>query len=49
MDRLQAEMENSNSGIWPSKRFTMVVFPEPEGAEKISSFPFIIFFVEKCA
>jgi hypothetical protein len=34
-------MENSNSGITLSKCFTMVVLPEPEGAEKMMTLPII--------
>ena len=35
----KAEIEKLSSGIWLSRWCTKVVFPEPEGAEKMMSLP----------
>jgi len=34
-----AEIENPREGILSRRYFTMVVFPEPDGAENIKTFP----------
>jgi hypothetical protein len=37
------EIENSKfKSSFPNKCFTIVVFPEPDGAENTNNFPFVI-------
>ena len=36
-----AEIENSSSGYWPRRWFTIVLLPAPDGAEKIMTLLFI--------
>ena len=36
---LQADIENDKGSLLASNDFTIVVFPAPEGAEKIMAFP----------
>ncbi|MBV6643035.1 MAG: hypothetical protein KI791_20120, partial [Cyclobacteriaceae bacterium] len=37
-----AEIEKLSCGSSESSLFTMVVFPAPDGAEKIKAFPFLV-------
>jgi hypothetical protein len=39
---LVAEIENARFKFWVSRKFIIVDLPEPDGAENMISFPFII-------